>query len=104
MIVIGSEFVPFSKVELYPFSKENLKKEFVLVGSKIQAVLANANNVKFVVCDNLELACELQSVANDYLFDSKIALIINDQEIFDLAIQKRIDAVIFKEAIENANF
>ncbi|MCI7103523.1 MAG: hypothetical protein MR927_04940 [Campylobacter sp.] len=70
--------------------------EFVLVKNKIQAVISNARGVKFVVCNNLSLAKELQSVADDYLFDSKIALIVKSYEELSLAIDARIDAVICK--------
>ncbi|MCI7501637.1 MAG: hypothetical protein MSA54_06835 [Campylobacter sp.] len=70
--------------------------EFVLVKNKIEAVISNARGVKFVVCNNLSLAKELQSVADDYLFDSKIALIVKSYEELSLAIDARIDAVICK--------
>ncbi|MCI7022864.1 MAG: hypothetical protein MR964_01320 [Campylobacter sp.] len=70
--------------------------EFVLVKNKIEAVISNARGVKFVVCNNLSLAKELQSVADDYLFDSKIALIVKSDEELSLAIDARIDAVICK--------
>lgn len=68
--------------------------EFVLVKNKIEAVISNARGVKFVVCNNLSLAKELQSVADDYLFDSKIALIVENDEELSSAIDARIDAVI----------
>lgn len=68
--------------------------EFVLVKNKIEAVISNARGVKFVVCNNLSLAKELQSVADDYLFDSKITLIVKSDEELSLAIDARIDAVI----------
>ena len=70
--------------------------EFVLVKNKIEAVISNARGVKFVVCNNLSLAKELQSVADDYLFDSKIALIVKSDEELSSAIDARIDAVICK--------
>lgn len=68
--------------------------EFVLVKNKIEAVISNARGVKFVVCNNLSLAKELQSLADDYLFDSKIALIVENDEELSSAIDARIDAVI----------
>ena len=68
--------------------------EFVLVKNKIEAVISNARGVKFVVCNNLSLAKELQSLADDYLFDSKIAFIVKSDEELSLAIDARIDAVI----------
>ena len=70
--------------------------EFVLVKNKIEAVISNARGVKFIVCNNLSLAKELQNLADDYLFDSKIALIVKSDEELSLAIDARIDAVICK--------
>ncbi|ANE36472.1 hypothetical protein CIG11343_1476 [Campylobacter iguaniorum] len=104
MIVIGSEFVPFRNAKITEFSLQALQNqsEFVLVNSKKEAVLANANEIKFIVCNNLNLARQLQSLANDYIFDSKIALIIaNDDELED-AIEARIDAVIYQKAVIGA--
>lgn len=100
MIIIGSEFVEFSPVKISEFSKENLKNtEFILVKNKIQAIFANANLVKFIVCEDLNLARQLQEIANDYIFDSKIALIINDDDELNKAIEARIDAVLYENAI-----
>lgn len=104
MTVIGSEFVPFINAKIAKFSLQSLQNqsEFVLVNSKKEAVLANANEIKFIVCNNLNLARQLQSLANDYIFDSKIALIIaNDDELED-AIEARIDAVIYQKAVIGA--
>ena len=99
MKIFGSEFVEFSPVEVREFSKFALKNaQFVRVKNKREAVFANANCVKFIVCDNIALARALQSVAEDYLFDSKIALLIENDAELDDAIDARIDAVIFKHA------
>ncbi|CUU78513.1 hypothetical protein FFA43_08110 [Campylobacter hyointestinalis subsp. hyointestinalis] len=101
MIVFGSEFVPYSNIILEDFNILNLKKqaEFLRVNSKKQAIFANANSVKFIVCDNLSFARVLQSIANDYLFDSKIALLINDDIELEAACDARIDAVIYKNIL-----
>lgn len=100
MIVIGSEFVEFTPVKIAEFSKQSLKNsDFVLVKNKKQAILANANAVKFAVCNDLNLARQLQELADDYIFDSKIALIIKDDDEFSKAIKARIDAVIYESAI-----
>lgn len=82
-----SDFITFS-------SSQN--DEFVLVKNKIEAVISNARGVKFIVCDNLSLAKQLQSMADDYLFDSKIALIVGNDEELSSAIDARIDAVIWQ--------
>lgn len=101
MIIIGNKFIAYEKPKIYDFSLENLKQKskFILVKNKIQAVIANANAISFLVCENLELAKTLQDIANDYLFDSKIALLISDDGELEKAIDARIDAVIYKSIL-----
>lgn len=100
MKIFGSEFVDFEPVRVREFSKTAIKnEEFILVKNKREAVFANASGVKFIVCDNISLARQLQGLANDYLFDARIAIIINDESELDVAIDARIDAAIFKSAL-----
>ena len=101
MIIIGSELISYEPVFLAKFEPKSLglKSNFILVSDIKQALIANANGVKFIVCDSLKLAKKLQKLADDYLFDSKIALIINSNEELQKAAKKRIDAVIYKSAI-----
>ena len=101
MIIIGSELISYEPVFLAKFEPKSLglKSNFILVSDIKQALIANANGVKFIVCDSLKLAKKLQKLADDYLFDSKIALIINSDEELQKAAKKRIDAVIYKSAI-----
>lgn len=97
MILISHPLVPNSNVlPIIKDSEQGYDAQFVKVKNKIQAVLANANGVKFIVCDNLNLAKQLQSLANDYLFDSKIALIVSDDDELGSAIDARIDAAIYR--------
>lgn len=101
MIIIGHELVTFKRPKICDFSKQNLeqKSQFILIKNEIQAVIANANGINFLACESLELAKSLQELANDYLFDSKIALLIsNDNELLK-AITARIDAVIYKNIL-----
>ena len=96
MILFSHPLVSSKTPKISDFSASNSSQndEFVLVKNKLQAVISNARGVKFVVCNDLSLAKELQSVADDYLFDSKIALIVKSDEELNLAIDARIDAVI----------
>lgn len=96
MILFSHPLVASKKPVVAEFSDFGSRQndEFVLVKNKIQAVISNARGVKFIVCDNLSLAKQLQSVADDYLFDSKIALIVGSDEELSSAIDARIDAVI----------
>ncbi|WP_086225966.1 hypothetical protein [Campylobacter devanensis] len=101
MIIIGSDLIAYEPVFLSKFEPKNLnsKCNFIVVSNIKEALIANANGVKFIVCDSLKLAKKLQKLADDYLFDSKIALIINSNEELQKAAKKRIDAVIYKSAI-----
>ena len=94
MILFSHPLVSSKTPKISDFSASSQNDEFVLVKNKLQAVISNARGVKFIVCNNLSLAKELQSVADDYLFDSKIALIVKSDEELSLAIDARIDAVI----------
>lgn len=82
--------------EIFDFERGFKGKDFVLVSNKLEAVIANANGVKYIVCDNLSLAKQLQALANDYLFDSKIAIIVKSDDELIGAIDARIDASIYK--------
>lgn len=101
MIIIGSEFVPYERPQISDFTRFNLEKKsnFMYIKNKAEAVMANANGVGFLVCENISFARQLQAIANDYLFDSKIALIIKDDDELNDAIDARIDAVIYKSLI-----
>ena len=103
MIIIGSDLVACEPVFLAKFNPKNLnpKCNFMLISSVKEALIANANGVKFITCDNLKLAKKLQKLADDYLFDSKIALIISSDKELEKAANKRIDAVIYKNIIRS---
>ena len=94
MIIIGHELVAFKRPKIYDFSKQSLeqKSQFILIKNEIQAVIANANGINFLACESLELA-------KDYLFDSKIALLISNDDELLKAITARIDAVIYKNIL-----
>lgn len=96
MILFSHPLVNSSRPKISDFNSfgSSQNDEFVLVKNKIEAVISNARGVKFIVCDNLSLAKQLQNVADDYLFDSKIALIVKSDEELISAIDARIDAVI----------
>jgi len=62
------------------------------------ALFANAMGAKYMLCDRAE-AAELQTIAQEYLFDMRILVKITDEdEILSIA-KTGIDGVIFPEAI-----
>lgn len=123
MIILGHKLIPFNL--LYKVTKiEDIKKtlpnstvlfdfldEEVLeycikqnipfalyVNSIKEACIANALKAKFAIVD-FELSKEVQPLAVEYLFDTKILLHVEEEEQIEIAAKHSIDGVIFKEAI-----
>ena len=74
----------------------------VIVRNLNEAVLANALKAKPIIIEknNISIAKEVVKLAEFYLFDSKIAVIIENYEKDLLnAINLRVDAVIYKNII-----
>lgn len=122
MILIGDKLVPFdelSKVqkiedikntksnttlsfgyneELLKYTYENELNIAVKVDSIKEAIYANALNAKYIIAQKL-LAKEIQKVAENYMFDSKIlAIIENNDELEEIA-SFEIDGVIYKSIL-----
>ncbi|MCZ6105201.1 hypothetical protein [Campylobacter ureolyticus] len=74
----------------------------VIVRNLNEAVLANALKAKFIIVEknNISMTKEIVKLAEFYLFDSKIAVIIENYEKDLLnAINLKVDAVIYKNII-----
>ena len=83
-------------------AKDNGKTFSVIARNLNEAILANALKVKFIIIEknNTSIAKEVVKLAEFYLFDSKIAIIIENYEKDLLnAINLRVDAVIYKNII-----
>lgn len=82
---------------------KNSGKTFSVVARNLnEAILANALKAKFIIIEknNISIAKEVVKLAEFYLFDSKIAIIIENYEKDLLnAINLRVDAVIYKNII-----
>ena len=123
MIILGHKLIPFNplhrvtKIEeikktpsnstiLFAFIDEEVlrycKKQnisFALhVKSIKEACIANALKAKFIIV-NHKLSKEVQSIATEYLFDTKILLQIEGETEIEIAAKSSIDGVIFKNAI-----
>ncbi|MDO5045470.1 hypothetical protein [Campylobacter sp.] len=68
----------------------------------VQIILANAAGAKFIIVSR-KLASKAAKIAQNYLFDAQIAVIIkNEREIEDLS-EAGVDAVIFEKGICNGD-
>ena len=122
MIIIGDKLVPFEEV-IYIKNIENIKytkanstiifdydektleysyknnlSSAVVVSSIKEAIYCNSLNVKYIISEK-NLACEIQKIADNYMYDSKNLVIINSNEEFEQTAKAQIDGAIFKELI-----
>jgi hypothetical protein len=122
MILIGDKLVPFEDIffiknikeikntkanstVLFDFNEEILiycyKNELasaVIVNSIKEAIYCNNLNVKYIISEK-ELAIELQKVADNYMYDSKILAIIDSNEELEQVAKLEIDGIIYRNLI-----
>ena len=80
------------------YCQENGIVYAVVVNSLNDAVFANALGAKYLLCEE-ESALMIQPIAQEYLFDASVLVLIhNEKEISKIA-RGGIDGVIFAEAI-----
>lgn len=71
----------------------------VMVSSITEAIYANALNAKYIICAKA-ISKDIQMVAENYMFDSKIlAIITSNTELEEIA-RNEIDGVIYKEILD----
>lgn len=68
----------------------------------VEAVLANAAGAKFIIVP-CELASKAAKIAQNYLFDAQIAVIIKDEREIEALSEVGVDAVIFEKGIYNGD-
>lgn len=78
--------------------KEEKLKFALHVRSKKEAIIANGIGAFFIIVDE-HLADKIQALAEYYLFDTKVALLLDSFDELDCAINKRVDMAIIKSAI-----
>ena len=80
------------------YCQENSISYAVVVNGLTDAIFANALGASYMICEEDE-ALMIQPVAQEYLFDTRILVLIhNEKEISKIA-RGGIDGVIFPEAI-----
>jgi len=123
VLIIGHPLIPFkplykvTKIEdikktkpnctiLIDFNNKELVEYCAIQGISLalhvksikDACLANALGAKFIIVDD-SLAKQVQNLATEYLFDTKILLQIEDENDIEKAAKNFIDGVVFKKAI-----
>ena len=122
MIVIGDKLIPFEEFfrinsiddikntkanstvlftycnEIAKYCFENEISFAVVVNSIKEAVYSSNLNTKYIIT-NKELSKELQKIADNYMYDAKILVIIESSDEFEEIAKAQIDGVIFKNLI-----
>lgn len=85
-------------IELAKHCQRNGLRYAVTLNDIRDGIFANALGASFVVTEH-ELAITLQKIAEDYLFDTKILVLIEDERRIETMVRFGIDGVIFPAAI-----
>lgn len=123
MILIGDKLVPFEDIfliknikdientkanstVLFDFEEEILtycyKNELfcaVVVNSIKEAIYCNNLNVKYIISEK-ELSIELQKIADNYMYDSKILAIIDSNKELEQVAKLEIDGIIYRNLLK----
>ena len=123
MILIGDKLVPFEDIfliknikdientkanstVLFDFNEEILtycyKNELfcaVVVNSIKEPIYCNNLNVKYIISEK-ELSIELQKIADNYMYDSKILAIIDSNEELEQVAKLEIDGIIYRNLLK----
>lgn len=119
MLLLGDKLVPYENIEKiktfadiqtstanitvsFEYNDETLKYCFenevnsaVIVNSIKEAIYCNALNTKYIISEK-NLAKDIQKVAENYMFDSKILAIIESNNELEEVASYEIDGVIYK--------
>jgi hypothetical protein len=80
------------------YCKENNIPYAVVVNSLEDAIFANALGAKYIICEEDD-ALTIQPIAQEYLFDTRILVLIHIEKEIGKIARAGIDGVIFAEAI-----
>ncbi|MDY0321115.1 MAG: hypothetical protein RBR23_05205 [Arcobacteraceae bacterium] len=87
-------------VDIMTYCKDNKVKYGVMVSSVKEAIYANALGTKYIISD-IYTAEKIQKVAQNYMFDSRILAIIEQDAQIEQVALKEIDGVIYKYLIKS---
>ena len=120
MKILGDELIEFEPLflcdsedkisngrqNLFKFDKNLIKKALglsasfsVFVSNLNEAIVANAAGAKFIIAD-ITLAKDLAKIAENYLFDALVAVLIESEDELEKLCKLGIDAAILPNAIK----
>jgi NAD(P)H-dependent flavin oxidoreductase YrpB (nitropropane dioxygenase family) len=83
---------------LAQYCQENSVAYAVVVNTLDEAIYANALGAAYIICDE-DTALMVQPVAQEYLFDTRVLVLIHSEKEISKIARGGIDGVIFAEAI-----
>ena len=122
MILIGDKIVPYEDIsnilsiedikntkanscisfvyneEILSYTYKNNISSAVIITSIKEAIYANSLNTKYIICKK-QLAKQLQKIAENYMFDSKVLAIISSNDEFEEIALAEIDGIIYKNIL-----
>jgi len=84
--------------DLAQYCKDNNIPFAVTVNSLSEAIFANALGAKYIVCEEDD-ALIIQPIAQEYLFDTRVLVLINEEKEIAKIARSGVDGVIFPAAI-----
>ena len=86
-------------IELLKYTVQNDINSAVVVSNIKEVIYANSLNARYIIVNNV-LAQKVQKIADNYMFDSKILVIIKDEDEIEQNAIYEIDGVIYLDRIE----
>ncbi len=123
MILIGDNLIPFENISfidsildienslpnstlifnydenLLSYANKNELIIAVVVSSIKEAIYCNCLNTKYIICEK-KLAKNIQKIAENYMFDSKILVIIESSNDIESSAISEIDGIIYKDLLK----
>ncbi|RXJ87578.1 hypothetical protein [Arcobacter sp. CECT 8985] len=123
MILIGDENIPYENIQkvedindfldtkpnslvLFEYKQniieyccKNSLNYVVVIKNIKEAIYSNALNAKYIVCEK-DISKDIQEVADNYMFDSKILAIIDSNEEFEEVAKNQIDGIIYRALLK----
>ncbi len=85
--------------ELLKYTVQNDINSAVVVSNIKEVIYANSLNARYIIVNKI-LAQKVQKIADNYMFDSKILVIIKDEDEIEQNAIYEIDGVIYLHRIE----
>jgi len=92
-------FLKSFNIEILKFAKKNSVSVAIEIQNISEAILSENLDVKYIISE-IKLASQIQKIADNYMYDSKILTWIEKDGELEKVAELQIDGVIFREWIE----